>query len=62
MKYFRYGMRLRGASIGCQPLDGLVRVEDDPTGKYYNILIYSHPLSRYEMDEFELDYLGVEIE
>ena len=55
---YKYGMRLRDSSIGCQPIDGLERVADDPTGRYHDILVYSHPLSMREMDEFELDYLG----
>lgn len=29
----KYGMRLRGFSIGCQPMSGFIRQEDDPTGK-----------------------------
>ena len=55
---FMYGMRLRPFSIGCQPMDGLIRVEDDKTGKYWNILFYSNPLNDHEQDEYELDYLG----
>lgn len=41
MKY-RYGMRLRGFSIGCQPMNGLDHREDDPTGRYHDILIYKN--------------------
>ena len=55
---YKYGMRLRGFAPGCQPMIGLVRREDDPTGKYYDILIYSRPLNDQEQDVFELDYLG----
>ena len=54
---YRYGMRLRGFSIGCQPKHGLDHAEDDPTGKYYNILVYSRPLSEQEMKDYELDEL-----
>ena len=43
---YKYGMRLRGFSPACQPMTGLVRREDDPTGRYH------------EQDAFELDYLG----
>lgn len=55
---FMYGMRLRPFSIGCQPMYGLIRVEEDKTGKYWNILIYANPLNDHEQDDYELDYLG----
>jgi hypothetical protein len=55
---YKYGMRLRGFSIGCQPMTGLIRREDDLTGRYHDILIYSRPLNDHEQDGFELDYLG----
>jgi hypothetical protein len=57
-RVFMYGMRLRPFSIGCQPMNGLVRVEDDNTGKYWDILFYANPLNDHEQDSFELDYLG----
>ena len=55
---FMYGMRLRSFSIGCQPMNGLIRVEDDKTGKYWNILFYANPLNDHEQDGYELVYLG----
>lgn len=55
---YRYGMRLRGFSIGCQPITGLVRVEVDPSGRYHDILVYGRPLNDHEQESFELDYLG----
>lgn len=55
MKYF-YGMRLRGCSIGCQP-NGFIDRLDDPTGKYYDILIYDRQLTQEELWAYELDYL-----
>ena len=55
---YKYGMRLRGYSIGCQPMDGLWRAEEDRGGKYHNILLYIRPLNDHEMEEYELDYLG----
>ena len=57
-RVFMYGMRLRPFSIGCQPMDGLIRVEEDKTGKYWNILFYANPLNDHEQDGYELDYLG----
>ena len=53
-----YGMRLRGFSPGCQPKDGFNEREDDPSGKYHDILIYSRKLTDRELEEYELDYLG----
>lgn len=52
---FKYGMRLRGFSPMCQPKEGLVRREDDPTGKYYDIVVYDRRLSDREISNYELD-------
>lgn len=54
---YRYGMRLRGFSIGCQP-KGVIAREDDTTGKYYDILVYGKKLSEKELEDYELDYIG----
>ena len=56
MKY-KYGMRLRGFSIGCQPLNGFIERNDDTTGKYYDILTYDRPLTAAELKAFELDFI-----
>ena len=58
---YKYGMRLRGYSLGCQPMDGLVKREDGVkiNGRYYHdILVYSRKLSDKEIKNYELDYLG----
>lgn len=55
---YKYGMRLRGFSPMCQPMNGLVRREDDTTGEYYDILIYSRALTEKEERDFSLDYIG----
>ena len=52
---YKYGMRLRGFSIGCQPMDGFIERQDDTTGKYYDILIYDRELSPKELNDYELD-------
>jgi len=57
MTYY-YGMRLRGFSIGCQPMDGLDHREDDNTGKYWDILIYDRKLTEDEIKHYSLDYIG----
>lgn len=54
----KYGMRLRGFSIGCQPKDGLVERIDDHTGRYYDILVYDRMLTGAEVADYELTYLG----
>ena len=59
---YRYGMRLRGFSIGCQPKDGFLDREDDSTGRYYDILLYDRALTDRELKDYELDYIGKEIE
>lgn len=56
MKY-TYGMRLRGFSPGCQPMNGLVERRDDTTGKYYDILEYNRKLTEKEIRDYELDEL-----
>lgn len=58
MKFYFYGMRLRGFSIGCQPMKGIVERQDDKTGRYHDILVYSRPLSGGEVRDYELDFLG----
>lgn len=54
---YKYGMRLRGFSPLCQPMKGLLRRDDDSTGKYHDILVYDRELSNREMDDYELDYI-----
>lgn len=55
-KEFRYGMRLRGYSPGAQP-KGVLRREDDPTGKYHDIIVYGRELSDDEIKDYELERL-----
>ena len=56
-KTFKYGMRARGFSVGCQPLKGLVDAAEDPSGNYYNILTYDRELDESEVQQYELDDL-----
>jgi hypothetical protein len=55
---YRYGMRLRGYAPLCQPKEGLLRREDDTTGKYHDILVYNRQLTQDEIRSYELDDLG----
>lgn len=56
---FKYGMRLRGFSPACQPMDGFIRREDDPTGRYYDILVYDRMLTEKEMYMYDLDEVDI---
>ena len=55
---YKYGMISRGFAIGCQPLKGIVYSESDPDGLYFDILVYSRQLSKEEIKEYELEYIG----
>lgn len=55
---YTYGMRLRGFSPGCQPMNGLVRREDSAGKKYYDVLVYDRELTEKEVRDYELDALG----
>lgn len=55
---YTYGMRLRGFSPGCQPMNGLVGSCDDPSGKYYSILSYDRELTAVEVEHYELTPIG----
>lgn len=54
---YRYGMRLRGFSPGCQPMSGLLYREDDTSGRYYDIIVYDMELTKKELSDYELDKL-----
>lgn len=60
-KTYKYGMKLRGFSIGCQPLKGLIDASEDPEGKFYNILTYDRELTDEELEEYELEDLAPKI-
>ena len=57
-KTYKYGMRLRGFAPMCQPMEGFVEQQDDPDRIYHDILIYSRPLTKKELEEYELDNLN----
>lgn len=59
MRYV-YGMRLRGFSIGCQPMDGLKDNREDETGRYYDLLVYDRKLTEEELRAYELDFVQEE--
>lgn len=55
---FQYGMRARGYSLGCQPMDGFISRARDPKGRYYDVLTYERRLSEKEIKDYELDDLN----
>lgn len=61
MRYL-YGIRLRGFSIGCQPMDGFVERLDDESGTYHDILVYDRELTQKEREDYELDRIFESVE
>lgn len=59
---YLYGMRSRGFAPACQPMDGLVERRDSLDNRYYDLLVYNMPLSEKKIEEYELDYLGLDKE
>ena len=55
---YKYGMRIRGFSIGCQPMDGFIERQDDTSGKYHDILAYDRELTEEETRHYSLDLIG----
>lgn len=55
---YKYGMRLRGFSIGCQPKEGFIERLDDMSGRYYDVIVYDRPLTQEELDAYELDIIS----
>lgn len=56
MMYYLYGMKSRGFSVGCQPMDGLVSWKDTD-GKYYSELEYDRKLRDDEIEDYELEFI-----
>lgn len=50
---YYYGMRLRGFSVGCQPMDNLKGAVDVTSDRYHDIIAYTKKLS--EKDEYVYD-------
>lgn len=57
---YKYGMRLRGFSIGCQPMKGFIERRDDKTHIFYDIIVYDRKLTSAEVEMYELDFIGEE--
>ena len=52
---FKYGMRLRGFSLGCQPMKGLVTRLDSID--YWDELLYNRKLTDEEVRCYDLEYI-----
>ena len=55
LKVYKYGMKRRPYSIGCQPMDNLAFRENDKSGKYYDVLVYRKPLTKEDVDHYDLE-------
>ena len=52
---YRYGMKYRGFSPACQPMNGLVeRIDSD---EYYDELVYDRRLTDTELAQYELVFI-----
>ena len=57
---YKYGMKERGFSIGCQPMRGL-KDWQDAEGRYYSILSYDRELTEQEVNDYELEKIEGEL-
>ena len=57
-KLYGYGMRLRGFSPGCQPMDGFFGRTDSKCDDYYDVLWYTRELTDDECRHYSLDFIG----
>lgn len=60
MKKYVYGMRLRGFSIGCQPMNGFIERRDSVADNFYDVLVYSRLLTEQELKDYDLTFIGME--
>lgn len=64
---YYYGMRLRPAGPGCQPMRGLINVDyvqneiSEPRRTYWSILAYDRPLTEQECRDYDLDLIEQKI-
>jgi hypothetical protein len=59
MTEYKYGMRLRGFAPLCQPKEGFIRRENDPSDIYHDLLVYDRKLTEKELDNYELDFIEI---
>lgn len=56
---YYYGMRLRGFSVGCQPMKGFIRRED--SSEFWDVIVYDRELTAEEIRHFSLTPLHKDI-
>lgn len=49
-----YGMRIRGFSVGCQPMEGFIERLDSRSDDYYDIIVYDRELTDDEIRHYSL--------
>lgn len=56
---YKYGMKERGYSIGCQP-SGVIDCENfsNKSNGYWSYIYYKEKLNDEQVRRYELDYLG----
>ena len=58
MTVYYYGMKYRGFSPGCQPMNGLVEHTKPKRGsKFFDILVYDRILTEKEEKDYELEFI-----
>lgn len=50
---YKYTYRLRGFSIGCQPMNGFLEWRTEKAYKY-EVIIYNRELTKEEIENYEL--------
>lgn len=60
MKSYKYGMRARGFSLGCQPND-FTKWQDSDKSKtgYWSYIWYDRQLSESEIQHYQLDEIEI---
>lgn len=54
---YTYGMRLRGFSLGAQPINGFIERKDSLDKKYHDLIVYNRKLTDEEITQYELDLI-----
>jgi len=52
---YKYGMKLRGFSPMCQPMNGLIRREDSWKRRWWDVLVYDRKLTEEELRDYDLE-------
>ena len=58
---YLYGMRVRGFSNGCQPMEGLIGREEISDSRFWDTISYSRKLTDEEVKHYSLSYIGTNV-